>query len=98
MAGWSGGPSGRGHQDPPTISQGDRQSQVPAGGSHQWPVQTPQHCPATWSGHCGRSGTGEKHVPNLHYPCHGQFPQVMIVLEYMPNGDLRNFLHSMKAE
>ena len=26
------------------------------------------------------------------------FPQIMIVLEYMPNGDLRDFLHSLKAQ
>ena len=26
------------------------------------------------------------------------FPQVMIVLEYMPNGDLSKFLHSLKTQ
>ena len=42
--------------------------------------------------------TGRKHVSNLYFPYYGQFPQVMIVLEYMPNGDLRDFLHSLKAQ
>ena len=33
-----------------------------------------------------------------HFP-HFLIPlQVMIVLEYMPNGDLRNFLHSLNEE
>ena len=26
------------------------------------------------------------------------FPQIMIILEYMPNGDLRDFLHTLKAQ
>ena len=30
-----------------------RQSEVPAGGSHQWAVQTPQCCEAPRSGYCG---------------------------------------------
>ena len=47
---------------------------------------------------------GEPVEENWSCPIHYHFPhfliplQVMIVLEYMPNGDLRNFLHSLKEE
>ena len=47
---------------------------------------------------------GEPVEENRSCPIHSYFPhflislQVMIVLEYMPNGDLRNFLHSVKEE
>ena len=30
--------------------------QVPAGGSHHGPVQTPQHCGATWCSHSRKTG------------------------------------------
>ena len=44
---------------------------------------------------------GEPVEENRSCPIHSHFLfplQVMIVLEYMPNGDLRNFLHSVKEE
>ena len=40
--------NGGGHQDPQVISRGVRQGQVPAGGGHHGPVQTPKCCQAAW--------------------------------------------------
>ena len=45
--------SGSGSEDSAVQRLTRRQSEVPAGGSHQWTVQTSQRCEAPRSGHCG---------------------------------------------
>ena len=44
---------GSGREDTAVQCLTGRQSEVPAGGSHQRAVQTPQCCEAPRSGHCG---------------------------------------------
>ena len=56
VAGWWAGWGGGGCED---VTGGNLRAghcQVPAGGCYKWTVQTPQHCPASWSGHCWETG------------------------------------------
>ena len=90
---------GGGHKDTEAWISGRRQSEVPAGGSHHGTVQASKCGDASWSGHCW--GTSKYSYRAMYLYILSPLPtiiclQVMIVLELMAHGDMKQYLEQKR--